>query len=1349
MLVYLGSGAPGMIKPALALDYPSGVANRKLGLSVSGAGDVNGDGYSDVIAGGVDCAVVFLGAPNGMTVDKVLTGTGGSKFGASVGGAGDTDADGFSDVVIGAPDDVFSLPGEGAVSIFKGGSNGVSSFLSTKNFGQMSNAHLGASVDGAGDVNGDGVDDFVAGAPGYSVGGRVMLWKGKAGLSPAFFDSRDGSLLDGLGSDVAGVGDFDGDGYSDIIVGAPNASNLEAGEGYALLLRGGPSALAVAAPRIEVNLAGAHFGASVESAGDVNGDGLADVIIGAPDYANGSSGEGATALIYGARAALPGAINFASKDMRDDPNQVDAHAGGAVAGVGDLDNDGYADVVVGLPGWDGGNTDEGKFVVHQGAAAQPKGVGTATSGVANSRWGTTVAVIGDMNNDGYDEIAVGAPLYDNVETDEGRVFGFKGGPNGMAESTPSFSYEPNVPAAFLGTAIAAADIDGDGDADLIAGAPGYTNTEVGEGAVFVWKNTGVWPPVLSQTIEVNIAGAALGGSVAAAGDVERDGFDDVIAGAPGYDSGGVDQGRIYVFDGGPAGLVAAPAFQASWGQAGGQLGGNVDGAGDVNGDGFADVVVAAPYYTNLQSAEGRIGVYLGSAAGLGASPSWQWDGQAAAMHAGGGWDVTTNTWNGDGLAGGFDITRDGYSDLAVGLPRALATKGQAAIFNASAGVLPNAPSYFFSGSAAGDQQGYALTAGDLDGNGLGDLVIGAPFGGIGNGSFTFAVGTPGGLVQLNPFVSTSTGAAVGSALDLGDSNHDGCADLVDGRPGYSTPQVNQGMVVFSPGCNGDPFWAGGNGGGPRLDPNQRKVAAGSRIAPGLRAPGPGFDVGFGVTRTSVGRQFVKVEVELKPRGVPFDGTGLIPSGPVDVGVTGVPVNVGLGTLAEDTAYHWRARIRYGRVHATSDLGSRWYYGGASGDAAGAHVVTGCIADFDNDGIGDCADRDDDNDGDPDTTDCDDANKAVFTGAPEVCDLVDQDCDDNIVESFTDTDADNQPDCVDVDDDQDGFSDIGDCAPLDASVHPGVLEACDGKDQNCSGTVDEGFPNLDGDAFADCVDTDRDGDGDPDVSDCRPIDKTIFTGATEQCDTTDQDCDNDLVDTFTDTDVDALPDCVDTDDDGDGVTDSNDCAPLDKVIHVGAAEVCDGVDQDCDGDLVETFENFDSDAQPDCFDTDDDNDGKSDTIDCAPFDAMRYPGAVEACDSIDSDCDGDLVDGAVNTDLDVEPDCTDLDDDNDADPDVTDCSPLDATVHQGAGCGGDTDTAHTDTSGETDTSVDTDTSADTDSTPDTNADTEVPPEQTVWYTGGGCETAGGSAGALWLSGFFAFIRRRRSEGSARA
>ena len=337
-------------------------------------------------------------------------------------------------------------------------------------------------------------------------------------------------------------------------------------------------------------------------------------------------------------------------------------------------------------------------------------------------------------------------------------------------------------------------------------------------------------------------------------------------------------------------------------------------------------------------------------------------------------------------------------------------------------------------------------------------------------------------------------------------------------------------------------------------------------------------------------------------------------------------------------------------------------------------------DFDLDTIGDVCDPDDDNDLSPDDLDCMPQDAESHPGGDEICDGKDNDCNALVDEGHSDTDADGWKDCVDEDDDNDGTADGQDCKPLDPFTYPGADELCDGLDNNCDFTADEGFEDVDEDGKADCVDPDLDGDGTANEEDNCPsvvnegqedldgdgggddcdsdIDGDAIPNNSDNCpalkntlqtdsdgdgsgDPCDDDDDNDtvpdgddncpLVANFdqTDSDEDGLGDACEGDTDGDGVANAQDCAPNNPAIYPGAEEVCDGADNDCDLAEDEGFVDSDLDGIKDCIDTDDDNDGDPDETDCQPFNKEVFTGAIEVCDGIDNNCD-ELVDEELGT-----------------------------------------------------------------------------------------------------------------------
>ena len=179
---------------------------------------------------------------------------------------------------------------------------------------------------------------------------------------------------------------------------------------------------------------------------------------------------------------------------------------------------------------------------------------------------------------------------------------------------PRWTFEPDQASAFLGAAAGTAgDVNGDGYSDLIVGAPFYSGGQAQEGRVYVFHGSATgFAATPSWIVESNTPSALFGFAAGTAGDVNGDGFDDVIVGAPLFGGPEVNEGKVFVYLGSAAGLSATPIWTLEMNQPQGQLGIAVGTAGDVNGDGFSDVIIGAPFLDNGQSDEGRAFVYLGS-----------------------------------------------------------------------------------------------------------------------------------------------------------------------------------------------------------------------------------------------------------------------------------------------------------------------------------------------------------------------------------------------------------------------------------------------------------------------------------------------------------------------------------------------------------------------------------------------------------------------------------------------------------------------------------------------------------------------------------------------------------------
>ncbi len=472
---------------------------------------------------------------------------------------------------------------------------------------------------------------------------------------------------DQSGRSVSGAGDINDDGVDDIIIGANLADPGSDNEGESYVVFGQTSEFPATVNLADLNGSNGfvlngidvndYSGFAVSDAGDINGDGIADVVIGAYQASPGGNGSGESYVVFGRATAFPAAINLADLDgangfVVNGINENDI-SGVTVGGAGDVNGDGIDDLLIGAHNANLGMGREGESYVVFGSSSPFNASlelsnlngsnGFAITGIIESgSFGFSVDGAGDFNGDGIDDIVIGAPSASLISSGEGEayvVFGrstafpaninladLNGGNGFVFSGTNTYDFTGNS----VGVA---GDVNSDGIDDVVIVAPGASGGSNDKGeAYIIFGRTSGFPANINRT-DINgingfvisgVAGiGAAGDSVRTAGDINGDGIDDVMFGAAYASPRGSFEGATYVVFGRATGFAASFSVSDLNGRNGFVIngidaadlsGGSATSAGDFNGDGIDDLIIGARYADPGTDSEGESYVVFGNAA---------------------------------------------------------------------------------------------------------------------------------------------------------------------------------------------------------------------------------------------------------------------------------------------------------------------------------------------------------------------------------------------------------------------------------------------------------------------------------------------------------------------------------------------------------------------------------------------------------------------------------------------------------------------------------------------------------------------------------------------------------------
>lgn len=409
---------------------------------------------------------------------------------------------------------------------------------------------FGGAVHVGGDFNGDGFEDVLVGSSlndaGGSNAGRVHVFFGGVEMDDIPDLVLTGEATNDLfGSSVSNAGDLNGDGSDDIIVGAPfhdAVTGVDAGKAY--VYYGGPGLDNVADFFLVGVSAGDNFGSAVAGVGRVNGDAIDDVLVGAPGNDDAGRDMGRAYLFFG--GTPPNTV----PDVIYSGIELDGFLGQSLAGASDVNNDGFDDVIIGAPGREDfgfGSRVGHAFLFLGGASPNNVSDATMTEEAPEDNFGLSVSGAGDVNNDGFCDWIVGAPTNDTASRNAGRAYLYFG--SAAPDNVADVFFNGDGREDRFGVAVSGGgDINGDGFSDILVGASKEDSGGLNAGRVYLYYGSMTPDNVSDMEFDGEAGGDDFGIRVSCGGNVNG-GDDDFAVGAPLNDNGGADAGRAYIYSG--------------------------------------------------------------------------------------------------------------------------------------------------------------------------------------------------------------------------------------------------------------------------------------------------------------------------------------------------------------------------------------------------------------------------------------------------------------------------------------------------------------------------------------------------------------------------------------------------------------------------------------------------------------------------------------------------------------------------------------------------------------------------------------------------------------------------------